>query len=159
MFSAGRLINWTAKPFIKFNKGLFHGSGDLVLVTRAAAAIPANHIIIMRPYYGVRHLPYHPHIQPPLPPLSSTPFVFFIFPLTQYDVFTSLHFPSGNLRIALFKRPGHSGQTRVISHLEKITEVVNALVARSECQERRDWQVDGSCSICMAFSWAGDGHP
>ncbi len=30
MSSAGRLINWTAKPFIKFNKALFRGSGELV---------------------------------------------------------------------------------------------------------------------------------
>lgn len=50
MSSADRLINWTAKPFIKFNKALFGGSGELVLVRRATAAIPANHIIIMRLY-------------------------------------------------------------------------------------------------------------
>lgn len=146
---AGRLINWTAKPFIKFNKALFRGSGDLVLVTRASAAIPANHIIIMRLYYGSK--------SPPLPPthpanLPSTCFVFFITPLTQYDVFTSQHFSSGNLGIGLFQRPGQLGQARVISHLVKITEALNAPVACCECQEPRDWQLDGIGSICMAFS-------
>lgn len=154
--SAGRLINWTAKPFIKFNKALFRGSGELVLVTRAAAAIPANHIIIMRLYYGSE--------TPPLPPTHPTttpppPFVFFIIPLTHYDVFTSQHFSNGNLGIALFKRRGLLGQARVISHLVKITDAVNAPAACRECQHRCDWQLDGSGSICMAFSWAGDGHP
>lgn len=69
-----------------------------------------------------------------------------------------LLFSGGNWRTALFKRPGHPGQAGVISHLVKITRAVNAPVVCSECQERRDWQLDGSGSICMAFSRAGDGH-
>lgn len=71
---------------------------------------------------------------------------------------SSLLFSGGNSRTALFKRPGHPGQAGVISHLVKITRAVNAPAACCECQERRDWQLDGSGSICMAFSRAGDGH-
>lgn len=77
--SAVRLINWTAKPFIKFNKALFGGSGDLVLVTRAAAAILANHIIIMRLYCGSET---HTHTHTPTTISPPPPFVFFIIPLT-----------------------------------------------------------------------------
>lgn len=153
--TAGRLINWAAKPFIKFNKALLRGSGELVLVTRAAAAIPVNHIIIMRLYYGTKtpllpptHLPTFP---PPLCFLSNS-----------FDTMQRLHFTAfsnGNMGMALFKRCGQLGQARVISHLVKITDAVNAPAACRECQDRRDWQLDGSSSICMAFSWAGDGHP
>lgn len=54
---------------------------------------------------------------------------------------------------------GPLGQARVISHLVKITGAVKCSRACRECQKHRDWQLDGSGSICMAFSWAGDGHP
>lgn len=155
MSSAGRLINWAAKPFIKFNKALFRGSGELVLVTRATAAIPANHIIIMRLYYGSK--------TPPSPPTHlPTPLDHLCFLYHSSDTIWCLHFTAfsnGNLGIALFKRRGQLGQARVISHLVKITDAVNAPAACRECQHRRDWQLDGSSSICMAFSWAGDGHP
>ena len=155
MSSAGRLINWTTKPFIKFNKALFRGSGELVLVTRAAAAIPANHIIIMRLYYGSETPPL-----PPTHPPTSPPPPLFSLSLLWHNLMSSLHsiFFSGNLGIALFKRR-QLGQARVISHLVKITDAVNAPAACRKCQKRRDWQLDGSGSICMAFSWAGDDHP
>lgn len=94
MSTAGRLINWPAKPFIKFNKALFRGSGELVLVTRAAAAIPANHIIIMRLYYG--------SVTPPLPPThptTSPPSVLFSLSFLWHSAMSSLHriffFPMG----------------------------------------------------------------
>lgn len=154
--TAGRLINWAAKPFIKFNKALFRGSGELVLVTRAAAAIPANHIIIMRLHYGSKTPPLPPtHVQPHPPRLLC-------FLYRSSDTMQRLHFTAfsvGNVGIWLFKCPGQLGQARVISHLVKITGAVNAPVACRECQDRRDWQPDGSSSICMAFSWAGNHHP
>lgn len=61
--------------------------------------------------------------------------------------------------VALFKRPGPPGQARVISHLVKITDALNAPAPCRECQRRRDWQPDGGGSICMAFSRADDGRP
>lgn len=110
---------------------------------------------------GVRHLPYHltsTHLPPSLPP-SLHPLCFLYH---SSDTIRRLHFTAffrWELGIALFKRGGQLGQARVISHLVKITGAVNAPAACRECQHWRDWQLDGGGSICMAFSWAGNGHP
>lgn len=66
---------------------------------------------------------------------------------------------AGAVVLALFKRPGPPGQARVISHLVKITDALNAPVPCCECQRRHDWQLDGGGSICMAFSQAGNASP
>lgn len=130
--SAVRLINWTAKPFIKFNKALFGGSGDLVLVTRAATAIPANHIIIMRLYCGSET----PPPTSPLPPLC--------FLYHPSDIIRCLRcfFPVGIRELRCLKVPAIPDKPGVISHLVKITQAVNAKSG-----------VIGSSTAAAAFAW------